>query len=130
MYEQQTHQMHLEKTYPSGAEEWACPICGRRFLMQWPPAYSRTILEPGDEYALHSGSKGELLNLGTLGVTEGAQTADIDELFLPSAPDYRTSPNGSSDSSIGSSFEATEDRTTQLTDELRPWIKWLEQTDL
>jgi hypothetical protein len=130
MYEQQTHQMHLEKTHPSGAEEWACSSCGRRFLMQWPPAYSRTILEPGDEYAIHSGSKSEMLNLGTLDVTEGAQTADIDELFLPSARDNRESLDRSTDSSIGSSFEASEDRGTPLTDELRPWLKWLDNTDL
>jgi hypothetical protein len=130
MYEQQTHQMHLEKTHPSGAEEWACSICGRRFLMQWPPAYSRTILEPGDEYATHSGSKSEMLNLGTLDVTEGAQTPDIDELFLPPALDIQESLDGSTDSPISSSFEATEDRATPLTDELRPWIKWLDKTDL
>ena len=130
MYEQQTHHMHLETTHTSGAEEWACSTCGRRLLMQWPPAYSRTILEPGDEHATHSGSKSEMLNLGTLDVTEGAQTADIDELFLPSARNIRESLDGSTDSSIGSSFEATEDRATPLTDELRPWLKWLDNTEL
>jgi hypothetical protein len=130
MYEQQTHQMHLETTHPSGAEEWACSTCGRRFLMQWPPAYSRTILEPGDEYAIHSGSKSEMLNLGTLDLTEGAQTADIDELFPPPARDIRESLDGSTDSPISSSFEATEDRATPLTDELRPWVKWLDTTEL
>jgi hypothetical protein len=130
MYEQQSHQMHLETTHPSGAEEWVCSVCGRRFLMQWPPAYSRIILEPGDEYATHSGSKSEMLNLGALELTEGAQTADIDELFLPPARDIRESLDGSADSSISSSFEATEDRATPLTDELRPWIKWLDKTDL
>ena len=50
--------MRLEKTHPSGAEEWLCPACGRRFLMQWPPAYKRIIMEAGDEVALHSGGKG------------------------------------------------------------------------
>jgi len=130
MYEQPTHQMQLETTHPSGAEEWACPICGRRFIMQWPPAYSRTILESGDENVSHSGSKGEMLHLGTLGVPEGAQTADIDELFLPSARDSRELLDRSPDSSISSSFEATEERATELTEELRPWIKWLDKTDL
>jgi hypothetical protein len=130
MYEQPTHQMHLETTHPSGAEEWACPTCGRRFLMQWPPAYSRTILESGDEYALHSGSKGEMLSLGTFDVTDGAQTADIDELFLPPGLDAREYLDESSDSSIKSSFEATEDRASQLTDELRPWLKWLDDANL
>jgi len=56
----QQHEMQLEKAHPSGAEEWYCPTCGRRFLMQWPPDYRKIILEPGDEYAMHSGGKGGL----------------------------------------------------------------------
>ncbi len=54
------HEMRLEKTHPSGAEEWGCPTCGRRFLIQWPPQYRKIVLESGDEYALHSASKGGL----------------------------------------------------------------------
>lgn len=56
----QQHEMRLGKTHPSGVEEWYCPTCGRRFLMQWPPDYEKIILEPGDEYATHSASKGGL----------------------------------------------------------------------
>lgn len=54
------HAMTLVKTYPTGAEEWKCSHCGRRFVMQWPPHYKRIILEVGDEYAYHSASKGGL----------------------------------------------------------------------
>jgi hypothetical protein len=54
------HQMHLEQTHLSGAEEWHCPTCGRRFLVQWEPQYKRIIIENGDEYAAHSGGKGGL----------------------------------------------------------------------
>lgn len=54
----QHHEMILEKTHDSGAEEWYCPTCGRRFLMQWPPEYKKVILESGDESAVHSGGKG------------------------------------------------------------------------
>lgn len=54
------HQMRLEKTHSSGAEEWYCPTCGRRFLLHWPPNYEKIILEAGDEYAIHSGGKGGL----------------------------------------------------------------------
>lgn len=57
---QQQHEMRLEKTHPSGAEEWGCPTCGRRFLLSWPPAYEKIILEAGDEYATHTGGKGGL----------------------------------------------------------------------
>ena len=56
----QQHEMQLEKTHSSGAEEWYCPTCGRRFLLSWPPAYKKVILEAGDEYAAHSGGKGGL----------------------------------------------------------------------
>ena len=60
MHEPQQHEMQLAMTHPSGADEWHCPRCGRRFLMHWPPAYQKVILEPGDEYAIHSGGKGGL----------------------------------------------------------------------
>ena len=66
MIHNQRHEMHLEKTHPSGAEEWECPTCGRRFLLRWPPAYKKIVLEPGDEYAVHTGGK------------HGLQTGPID----------------------------------------------------
>jgi hypothetical protein len=52
------HSLVLEKTYGTGAEEWYCPTCGRRFVMVWSPVFKRIILESGDEYAVHSGGKG------------------------------------------------------------------------
>jgi hypothetical protein len=58
--DQQQHEMILETTHASGAEEWYCPRCGRRFLIQWPPAYNMIVIEPGDLFANHSGSKGGL----------------------------------------------------------------------
>ena len=60
MQELPQHEMQLETTHPSGAEEWYCPTCGRRFLMHWPPAYEKVLLAPGDENASHSGGKGGL----------------------------------------------------------------------
>lgn len=59
MIEQQ-HEMVLEKTHLSGTDEWYCPTCGRRFLLSWPPEYQKTILDIGDELAIHSGGKGGL----------------------------------------------------------------------
>jgi len=70
--EQNKHEMVLERTHESGAEEWYCPLCGRRFLMQWPPNYKKIILEPGDEYAIHSGGKGGLV----MGAAQVAQKPD------------------------------------------------------
>jgi hypothetical protein len=70
MYEQEQHEMQIERSHPSGAEEWYCPTCGRRFLMQWPPAYSKIILQPGDEYAIHTGGKGGV-SMGTPRIDTG-----------------------------------------------------------
>jgi hypothetical protein len=56
---EQLHEMVLEKTHPSGAEEWCCPICGRRMTITWHP-WRRVILEPGNIYVAHTGSKTSL----------------------------------------------------------------------
>jgi hypothetical protein len=55
---QEHHELVLEKTHPSGGEEWYCPTCGRRLLMFWPPDYKKIVLEAGDDFAIHAGGKG------------------------------------------------------------------------
>lgn len=60
MIEQEKHEMVLQATHSSGAEEWYCPTCERRFLLSMPPDYKKVILNVGDEAAIHSGSKGGL----------------------------------------------------------------------
>ena len=60
MNEQLRHEMVLETTHPSGAEEWYCPTCGRRFMLTWPPEYKKIVLSAGDEMASHSGGKSGL----------------------------------------------------------------------
>lgn len=60
MNDQPRHEMVLEVTHPSGEEEWNCPRCGRRFLLNMPPDYRKIILNAGDESAVHIGSKGGL----------------------------------------------------------------------
>jgi len=84
MFEQEHHEMVLASTHDTGAEEWFCPTCGRRFLMRWPPAYEKTILEAGDEYAIHSGGKGGL-SMGGASLTPLEQSDDL----LLSAPEER-----------------------------------------
>lgn len=49
------HQMVVVKENQDGSQEWLCPVCGRHFIMQWPPNYKRIILEAGDENAVHTG---------------------------------------------------------------------------
>lgn len=75
MSEQITHTMVLRGTHVSGAEEWYCPQCGRRFIMQWPPNYKRVILEAGDEYAYHTASKGGL-QFGRVALTPHGNRTD------------------------------------------------------
>lgn len=58
MFETRQHEMQLKTTHPSGAEEWYCPACGRRFLLQWPPEYKKIVLVEGDIDAAHIGGKG------------------------------------------------------------------------
>ncbi|WP_141575227.1 hypothetical protein [Actinomadura sp. WMMA1423] len=53
-----THELRRVRTEESGLEEWACPTCGRRLLLRWPPHYHKTIMEPGDEQACHIGRTG------------------------------------------------------------------------
>jgi len=75
------HEMILEKTHISGVEEWSCPICGRRFLLQWPPAYKTIILEPGEQDTRHSLSQGSA-RMGPLQVTQTKDTILIEEFRL------------------------------------------------
>jgi hypothetical protein len=102
MSEQEYHEMVLDTVLPSGAEEWYCPTCGRRFLMQWPPAYSKVILEPGDESAIHSGGKG--------GVTMQGMKVDDIEQTLPIEEETALLPEV--------------DEST-----LQPYLEWLEKVD-
>jgi len=42
-----------------GTEEWFCPNCGRRLLVNWNPKFKRTVLIPGDQSVTHSGFKNQ-----------------------------------------------------------------------
>ncbi len=77
MYETQKHEMQLETTHPSGAEEWYCPTCGRRILLRLPPTNEMIIVERGDQYASHSGSTGGL-RIGPVQVAQ--RDAERDEI--------------------------------------------------
>jgi DNA-directed RNA polymerase subunit RPC12/RpoP len=48
-----THEMRMVRTAESELEEWACPSCGRRILLRWPPRYVKHVLDEGDEKACH-----------------------------------------------------------------------------
>lgn len=73
------HEMELVETYPDGAEEWFCPVCSRRFVLQWPPNYKRVILEAGDENAVHSGGKNGVRMETDRGSLQVGQAEDLEE---------------------------------------------------
>ena len=75
---EQQHEMILKKTHSSGKEEWYCPACGRRMLINWHPQFKKTILEAGDNYAMHSATKG-LMPMGPLFPSAGIRDDVSDE---------------------------------------------------
>jgi hypothetical protein len=122
MYDQEHHDMVLVSTHEDGAEEWHCPTCGRRFLMRWPPSYERTILVPGDEHAIHSGSKGDLLRMQDFDLVDAArQAADDDLLALRSS---HTPPTEDEFPVIVRPAGDDQAGDIPITDELQPWLKW------
>ena len=58
---EQSHEMRLETVHPSGAQEWLCPQCGRRFVAQWEPIFRRVILAQGQDKVAHTGQAMHLL---------------------------------------------------------------------
>jgi hypothetical protein len=104
---QQTHIMVLETTHPSGAEEWYCPICGRRFLITWPPNYKKVVLEAGDESVSHSGGKGGV------------------QISAPRVTPENGMPPGNGSSSDDSM--PSEDGTPADAQEMAQWNEWLNE---
>ena len=81
------HEMVHEGTDPSGMEEWRCPVCGRHFIVRWPPDYERLVLAEGDPQAIHVGTKEGEVGFGGIGITPAAADG------LPSAdPDPAAGP--------------------------------------
>lgn len=52
--------MTRTKSLEPGVEEWSCTQCDRRLLIRRPPAFEKTVLERGDEWAAHVGGTGGL----------------------------------------------------------------------
>jgi hypothetical protein len=70
------HEMVHEGTDASGMEEWRCPVCGRHFVIRWPPDYERLVLAEGDPQAIHVGTKEGEVGFSGIGIApEGAAPA-------------------------------------------------------
>ncbi len=110
MFNESHHEMHLTTVYSSGAEEWRCPVCERRILLQWPPHHHKMILNPGDANAVHTGAR------------SGSRRAEQ----LP-ADLIDAEHSGMIDPLANDSLEYGPD---MLTDELRPWVQWLQRSGL
>ena len=63
-----THEMELMFTYPTGAQEFHCTNCSRRLVVDWGGDKPITVLEPGDDSAVHSAGLGGLgiCNIGVM----------------------------------------------------------------
>ncbi len=77
----ENHEMILKETFPNGTQDWVCPVCGRRFILQWPPHYKRVILEEGDTNVMH---------LGSMGIPGGSQLK-MDGIEIPKENLYEDS---------------------------------------
>ncbi|MEU6966875.1 hypothetical protein [Kitasatospora aureofaciens] len=49
------HEMKFVARLASGVDEWSCPACGRRVTLRRLPEPELTVLDPGDESAVHVG---------------------------------------------------------------------------
>lgn len=105
------HNMVVAKRYENGAEEWVCPTCGRRFMLQWPPEYKRIVLEPGDENAIHTGGNGGV-SMSSAEVQPSSSSGDH-----PIPLDDVQSLNEASDRAVDDAY-------------LGPWADFIDTLDL
>ena len=97
--DQPQHEMILDTTHSSGADEWYCPTCGRRLMMEYQPIFKKTVLDSGDEFAIHSGGKGGI-KVGSMKIqSEGEKSMDDEPGVSLKDPS------------------------------LAPWLSWLDATD-
>jgi len=114
MNELPQHEMQLQATYPSGAEEWSCPMCGRRFVMHGLPGYERLTLERGERHVL------------AWGRTIGATVATKIVLDPGDADAFHT---GSKSGPRAFSPELVPLEEDELLAKLSAWPEWLEDVD-
>ncbi len=75
---EERHEMHRVQQFNTGAEEWECHECGRRFIILLEPNFQKVILEQGDENVIHFGGSAEI----SMGVTQSEPDGELDEVSL------------------------------------------------
>ncbi|MFN8474941.1 MAG: hypothetical protein U0822_22325 [Anaerolineae bacterium] len=132
----EVHEMQLVSTHPSGAEEWHCPTCGRRVLLQSQLDYQRITLERGDVYALAWGAETGVLVAEKTVLVVGDATASHRGNKLPSVmpsdeAEYAGLEPGESSSALTGRLnngvpeaedEDVANHQTPLTAEMRRWL--------
>jgi hypothetical protein len=91
------HEMVHEGTDPSGMEEWRCPVCGRHFIVRWPPDYERLVLAEGDPKAVHVGTKEGEIGFGGIAVAAVTGTTPAAGGDPAAAPDPAAAAPGEED---------------------------------
>lgn len=75
------HEMCLEAAHPSGAQEWSCPSCARRFVVQFGTKVTIIMLEAGNEGVSHTGSTTDSLRLGPPRPSKSEEETALDDLW-------------------------------------------------
>src|SRR5512138_2467563 len=90
-HSQMRHEMIVKQTFESGAQEWYCPVCGRDFILQYPPSYKRIVLDEGDPQAVHADSAGGL-RMGSTEISQPPETNHSPEAYAPGGKGSSDSP--------------------------------------
>ncbi len=86
MHQEADHEMIFGGIAANGNEEWQCSICNRHIQVRFHPIFKQTVIERGDEIALHFGSRsmpGVQFRLSSMQATN--------DPFPPDATDERLS---------------------------------------
>lgn len=99
------HQMRMTARLADGADEWSCPTCGRRIALRPPPDPRLTVLDAGDESAVHIGVTEQGPSAASAEAVERYGLGPVQEIPRPpSRP--RTDPQKASDAGAGTAPDA------------------------
>jgi hypothetical protein len=101
MHTSQPHMLQRSHIHSNGAEEWACPICGRKILIDWQGLHRSAVLIPGDASTSHIGGAGN-------------QRTEASQVIAEQQTEYIAEEVG----------------TIPISEPLRPWLRWMQTAGL